>query len=296
MGSPAASNTLYSNKTVMGLPAKKEFMFTSAKGVEKKGIKKRQTELLKKLEFLQRFLRPDEEIYLVTTGCSPISLLEQLTTGLVVFYIRRAFLVFTNKRILHIPTTVGYKFRHSISQINFNDCASLDMSWGTLKVKYKNGKKENFIKIGGGERAKIKQFLQKLNLKSEPSKHKQRFHRCPSCARSLTTGVFSCPACKLEFKSRSRAMLLSLLIPGGGYFYTGHWFLGLMDFVVEAGLTLLAIVTVVQPDPGDPDPASTAMFLLVILAIEKLITIYHAVHYVGEFIPVHTNYKQRVAA
>jgi len=296
MGNPATSNTLYSNKTVMGLPAKKEFMFANAKGVEKKGIKKRQTELLKKLEFVQRFLRPDEEIYLVTTACSPISLLEQLTTGLAVFYIRRAFLVFTNRRILHIPTTIGYGFRHSISQINFNDCASLDMSWGTLKAKYKNGKKENFIKIGRGERAKIKQFIQKLNFKAEPGKHKQRFHRCPSCARSLTAGASSCPACKLEFKTRSRAMLWSLLVPGGGYFYTGHWVLGLMDFVVEAALMALAILTVVQPDPGDPDPVSTAMVFLVILAIEKLITIYHAAHYVSEFIPVHTNYKQRVAA
>ena len=90
-------------------------------------------------------------------------------------------------------------------------------------------------------------------------------------------------------------MLLSLLIPGGGYFYTGHWILGLMDFLVEAALAALAILAIAQPDPGDPDPVTSAIVYLVILAIEKLITIYHAVHYVGEFIPVHTKYKQRVA-
>lgn len=296
MGNAGSGDTIYSNKTVMGLPVNKKFMFTNVKGVEKKGIKQRQTKLLKKLEFLPRFLKEGEEIYLVTTGCSPVSLIEQITTGMIVFYIKRSMLVFTNKRILHIPTTVGYNFRHSIAQINFNDCDSIKMSWGTLKIRYKNKKKENFIKIGGKERGKIKQLVQKINIKGEPSKHQQRFHRCPSCTRALPAVVANCPSCRLEFKSRPRAQLLSLLLPGGGYFYTGHWFLGLMDFLVEALLIFLVITSYIEPDPADPDPAATTIVLLVILAIEKLTTVYHATHYVREFIPVNTSYKKRVAA
>lgn len=291
-----SADTVYSNKTVMGLPVKKGFIFTNAKGVEKKGIKKRQVGLLKKLEFLPRFLKKDEEIYLVTTACSPVSLMEQMTSGAFVFYLKRSLLVFTNKRILHIPTTVGYNFRHSIAQINYNDCRKLNMGWGRLKIQYANKKKETFLYIHRKERAKIKQMIKKMDLQREPSKHLQRYHICPSCARSLKVGQYTCPACRLEFKSSGRAQLLSLLIPGGGYFYTGHWFLGLMDFVVEAVLIFLVILAFTTPDTTASDSNGAAVMVLMALILEKIITIYHANHYIKEFIPVNNQYKKRAVA
>ena len=290
------ADTIYSNKTVMGLPVKNSFMFTNAKGIEKKGIKKRQLDLLKKLEFLPRFLKSDEEIYLVTTACSPISIMEQLTTGAIVFYIKRSLLVFTNKRIIHVPTTVGYNFRHSIAQIQYNDIKDIRLGWGTLKIKYANKKKERFLQIGRKERAKIGQFIRKLKLDREASKHQQRYHICPSCMRSLKKSEFRCAACGLEFKSSGRAQLLSLVIPGGGYFYTGHWFLGIMDFIVEASLIYLVANAFLNPDTANVIGTSEGMLFLAILAIEKIMTIYHANHYVKEFIPVTTKYKQRVMA
>jgi len=291
-----AADTIYSNKTVMGLPVKNSFMFTDAKGIEKKGIKKRQLTLLKKLEFLPRFLKSDEEIYLVTTACSPISIMEQLTTGAIVFYIKRSLLVFTNKRIIHVPTTVGYNFRHSIAQIQYNDIKDIRLVWGALKIQYANKKKERFLQIGRKERAKIRQFIRKLKLDREASKHQQRYHICPSCMRSLKKSEFRCAACGLEFKSSGRAQLLSLVIPGGGYFYTGHWFLGVMDFIVEASLIYLTANAFLNPDVANVIGISDGMLFLAILAIEKIMTIYHANHYVKEYIPVTTKYKQRVMA
>jgi hypothetical protein len=291
-----AADTIYSNKTVMGLPVKSSFMFTNAKGIEKKGIKKRQLDLLKKLEFLPRFLKGDEEVYLVTTACSPISIMEQLTTGAIVFYIKRSILVFTNKRIIHIPTTVGYNFRHSFAQIQYNDIRDIKLSWGALKIRYANNKKERFIQIHRKERAKIKQFIRKLNFNREASKYQQRYHICPSCMRSLKKGEYRCAACGLEFKSSGRAQMLSLVIPGGGYFYTGHWFLGIMDFIVEASLIYLAANAYLNPDVVDVIGTNEGVLYLAILAVEKIMTIYHANHYVKEYIPVTTKYKQRVMA
>jgi len=291
-----AADTIYSNKTVMGLPVKNSFMFTDAKGIEKKGIKKRQLTLLKKLEFLPRFLKSDEEIYLVTTACSPISIMEHLTTGAIVFYIKRSLLVFTNKRIIHVPTTLGYNFRHSIAQIQYNDIKDIRLVWGALKIQYANKKKERFLQIGRKERAKIRQFIRKLKLDREASKHQQRYHICPSCMRSLKKSEFRCAACGLEFKSSGRAQLLSLVIPGGGYFYTGHWFLGVMDFIVEASLIYLTANAFLNPDVANVIGISDGMLFLAILAIEKIMTIYHANHYVKEYIPVTTKYKQRVMA
>jgi len=291
-----AADTIYSNKTVMGLPVKKSFMFTNAKGVENKGLKKRQLHLLKKLEFLPRFLKSDEEIYLVTTACSPISIMEQMTSGAIVFYIKRSLLVFTNKRIIHVPTTLGYNFRHTIAQIQYNDIKDIKLGWGALKIQYANKKKERFVQIGRKERAKIKQFITKLKLNREASKHQQRYHICPSCMRSLKKSEFRCAACGLEFKSSGRAQLLSVVIPGGGYFYTGHWFLGIMDFIVEASLIFLVAGAFLFPLATGMDRPNDGYLYLVILAIEKIVTIYHANHYVKEYIPVTTNYKQRAVA
>lgn len=291
-----AKDTIYSNKTVMGLPVKSSFMFTNAAGVEKKGIKKRQLNLLKKLEFLPRFLKKDEEVYLAATACSPISLMEQLTTGWVVFYIKRSLLVFTNKRIIHIPSTVGYNFRDSIATIQYNDIKNIKFSWGALKIQYKNKKTERFTQIRK-ERAKIKQFIKKLDLNREPSKRQQRYHICPSCTRSLKKGEYRCAACGLEFKSSGRAQLLSLVIPGGGYFYTGHWFLGLMDFIVETSLIFLVLQPYLFPEAVvDPSGTDMSLFYLGILVIEKIMTIYHASHYIKEYIPVTRKYKRRVPA
>jgi hypothetical protein len=296
MGQNKAAGTIYSNKTVMGLPVKNSFMFTNPMGVEKKGIKKRQLNLLKKLEFLPRFLKADEEVYLVTTACSPISIMEQLTTGWIVFYVKRALLVFTNKRIIHIPTTVGYNFRDSIANIQYNDIKDIKFGWGALKIQYKNKKKERFVRIRK-ERAKIKQFIKKLDLKREASKRQQRYHICPSCMRPLKKGEYRCAACGLEFKSSGRARLLSLVIPGGGYFYTGHWFLGIMDFIVEAGLIFLVLQPYLFPEMViDAASMNNSLFFLGILGIEKIMTIYHASHYIKEYIPVTTKYKKRVAA
>ena len=290
------SGNLYSNKTVMGLPVKNSFMFTNIKGVEKKGIKKRQLKLLKKLEFLPRFLKSDEEVYLVTTACSPISVLEQLTTGVLVFFIKRSLLVFTNKRIIHIPTTAGYNYRHSIAQIQYSDIKDIKLSWGALKIRYADKKKERFVQIGGKERGKIKQFIRKLDLNRAASKYQHRYHICPSCMRSLKKGEYRCAGCGLEFKSSGRAQLLSLVIPGGGYFYTGHWFLGIMDFIVEAILILLVANAYLGSEATNGGDANSGIIYLVVLVIEKLMTIYHANHYVKEYIPVTTRYKRRVMA
>jgi hypothetical protein len=284
------------SQTVMGMPVKTRFMFSNSKGVEKKGIKKRQLRLLKKLEFLPRFLLEGEEVLLVTTACSPISVMEQLTTGWILFYLKRALLVFTNKRILHIPTTTGYGYRHSIAQIGYNDIDSVKMGWGALRIRYRNGKSEKFLYIGRGERKKIRALMAKLKPGGQPSSYRQRYHLCPSCTSSLQVHKWTCPSCRLEFRNSSRARLLSILVPGGGYFYTGHWFLGLGDFIVETGLILIIVMPFFTPGISMGEAAVSVSFMFVILVIEKLITIYHAEHYIHEYIPVNKNYPKRASA
>lgn len=280
----------------MGLPVKKEMMFANLKGIEKKGIKKRQLKLLKQVDFLSRFLKPGEEVYLVTTACSPVSVLEQLTIGAISQYIKRALLVFTNRRIFHIPATASYHFRHSIAQIRYNDCRKVTMGWRTLKFEYKNGKRERFPSIHAKERNKISALVQKLDTRAEPGRYRQRYHLCPSCSKSLLAGRFSCPRCRLEFKSRTWASILSLVIPGGGYFFTGHWLLGVMAFTVESILLILAVTGFTGAHVVAGQQNLDPMIIPGMLIVWKSIAVYHAGRFVDEFIPVRTDYKKRALA
>lgn len=65
-----------------------EIMFSNHKGVHKKRIEKRQTKLTEKLDALPHFLEDGEQILLITTACSPVSLWEQLTIGWMFLYLK----------------------------------------------------------------------------------------------------------------------------------------------------------------------------------------------------------------
>ena len=129
-------------QNINGLAVSSEIMFSNHKNVYKKSIEKRQTKLLNELSFIAPFLVEDEQILLVTTGCSPVSLFEQMMTGWIVFYLKRSLFVFTNMRIFHIPTKTNYSYRDSITQILYDDCLKIDRKGSTLVVKFKSGKKQ----------------------------------------------------------------------------------------------------------------------------------------------------------
>ena len=163
------------------LAVDKDTLFSNHKNVYKKRIEKRQTKLLEKISFIQPFLQEDERILLVTTGCSPITVLEQLLMGWIVFHLKRAVFVFTDRRIFHIPTKPNYSYRHSIAHILYSDCQSIALKGKTIVAKYKSGQKEKFYYIASKERRKAKTLLQNISVEGTPSQTQQRMHLCPSC-------------------------------------------------------------------------------------------------------------------
>ncbi len=277
-------------ETLMDLPIDKSFLFSNHKGIYKKGVEKKQTRLFKKIGFIKPFLKNDEKILLVTTGCSSTSIIEQLTTGWVFYYIKRSLFIFTNKRIFHVPTTTGYKYRNSIAQINYSDCETVAMRGSVLFAKYLNGKKEKFLAMRYSERKKLKLFLKEIPFATQKSvgavETSGKSHLCPRCAGKLETDIFTCSQCGLEFKSKKTAMLLSIILPGGGYFYTGHLLLGLGDAMLELMFMLLIVSGLADIISGNIEEGiATAVIIFIILAFEKMITVYHANHYIKEFIP-----------
>jgi hypothetical protein len=283
-------------ENVLGLPVDRKIMFSNDKGTYKQGIEKRQRKLLQKISFLKSFLKEEEKILLVTTGCSPMSMIEQFLTGWIVFYLKRSLLVFTNKRIFHIPTKFNYSYRNSIAHVPYTGCERIAMKGRSLVVQYKSGKKENFYYMAGKEKKKIKALLKTISLEGVENIIGGRIHLCPRCTKDLIAGEYICPNCRLEFKNKAKGKTISIVYPGGGYFYTGHPWLGAADAVTESILLLFVISSFVATLRGGKDALSSFAFLAILLTLEKVMTVYHSNHFIEEYIPKEREIKPIVVS
>ena len=272
-------------QNVSVLPIDHEIMFSNNKNVYKKRIEKRQNKLLKKITFIKNFLDEDEKIYLITTGCSPASFLEQWTVGWIFIYLKRSLFVFSNKHIFHIPTKRDYSYRNSIAQILYADCQSIEIKGRKLVVEYKVVKKEKFLYIARKEKKKIKSLLPSISFEGESSKSQMKTHLCPRCRKELEANHYLCGNCNLEFKNKDEAQKISILYPGGGYFYTRHPWLGIGDAIVEIALLIGVIISLVDLINGVAGSGVSLVIYAILLFIEKVITVYHSNHFIEEYIP-----------
>jgi hypothetical protein len=273
------------DQNLFGLPVDRETIFSNHKNVYKKRVEKRQTKLIKKIPFIRTFLREDEKILLITTGCSPTSFLEQLLTGWIFIYLKRSLFIFTNKRIFHIPTKQNYSYRNSIAQILYPDCDSIQIKGRKLVVGYKNGKREKFLYIASKEKKKIRALLPTISFEGCPSEIQKRVHLCPRCTKELEEEKYICPNCYLEFKERDKARKISLIYPGGGYFYTRHPFLGISDAIVETVLLVFVIISLIDTTKSVEGSWINFFTFAILLVIEKAISVYHSNHFIKEYIP-----------
>jgi hypothetical protein len=271
---------------IFGLPIDRETLFSNYKKVYKKRIENRQRKLIVKLPFLKPFLKQGEKILQVSTGYSPITSLAQFATGFLFVYLKRSLFVFTNYRIFHVPTTPSYKFKNAIAQIHYDGCRSITLKRGTLVVQYeKFGKLEKFRALALSERRKIRALLKSRPLLGTKTKLGERFHLCPQCTRPLTAAKYVCESCRLKFKNKIVAHILAILFPGGGYFYTRYYLIGLLNAIVE--IFLLAYIAMILQDVANKVEGSMT-YLTVLGAVflfVKIISVIHSTHFIEEFIP-----------
>jgi len=282
---------------VVEIPVAEDVIFSDHRGRRRSGIERKQRTLLRKATpLLKVVLAPDEKVLLVAEAVSPISVLDYLTTGWLVALLRQCLLVVTERRILQIPAKYGFVPASSISQIRFEDLESAAVTGGLgqkLKLKYGGGKKEQFTHLRGAAAKKLKQLLVgKLGM-SQASLALGRVYLCPRCARPLEPDADRCGGCDLAFKTKAKALKYSLLVPGGGYFYTGHPLLGIGDAIVETLLIVLVIASLIGAVGGDPDPNLwvSVAFFSALLAWEKLVSVYHANHYAEECLPADAGFR-----
>ncbi len=270
------------------LPVNREAIFSNHRHVYRKTIEHRQRNLLKTLYFLKPFLEEGEEILLITTGCSPVTFNERFWTGLNVFQLKCSLLIFTDRRVFHVPTTKHHSYKNSIAHFHYADCISMGVKGLTLVVRYRNGVKEKFHHIAVREEKRLKILLKSISLEAAEGPARGRIHLCPRCTAGLDESKFFCKNCGLEFKDRARARKISILYPGGGYFYTRHPFLGLADAAIEVILLGLCILALIGNIKGIRYSEPAFVIFLFSLLFEKALTVYHSNNLINEYIPKDT--------
>lgn len=271
---------------IFGIPVNRKILFSNHKNVYKKKVEKRQRKLIVKIPFIKAFIKENERVLLVTTGYSPISTIEKYLIGWLFIYLKRSLFIFTNKRLFHIPTTPIYSYRNSIAQILYSHCKSIYIKRKSLVVEYvKYGKEEKFFGIAGKEKNKIKQLLKTIHLEGKEGEASKRTHLCPRCTNELSKDNYVCESCKLKFKTNAVAIIISIIFPGGGYFFTRQYFLGIITALTEIVLLIYLATSLVNMLNG----AENGIFSLVIYAFailfEKAISILHSLDFIKEFIP-----------
>lgn len=268
-----------------GLPVDISVAFSRAKGDHHPRTEKRQRKLIARVGgFVSPYLEEGETVMLVTLGCRPISSLEQLTSGAMVYHLKRAALLFTDRRVLVVPVRTNLTPQPTLSQVRYAGCERMRLRGGSLLVEYKVGGKERFHGLRAAERAKLKKaILPTLRLGDAGEGGQGRTHLCPRCTAELAAGRFHCQVCDLEFKTPREALRLALVYPGGGYFYCRQVLIGILDALIES--TLIFGLVMCLNERNDPEARAVLGSICLALAIEKAVSAYHAYQLAREYLP-----------
>jgi hypothetical protein len=271
---------------IFGLPVDRKMLFSNHKNVYKKKIEKRQRNLIIKISFLKSFIRDNEKVLCVTMGHTPVTILEKLGVGWLFIYLKRCLLVFTDQRVLSIPTTPTYKYRHAVAEILYGSCKSIRMKGRNLIVEYKKpGAAEKFFSLAGKEKKKITNLLKNIALKSDGNSVDKRTNLCPRCGTALAEKTSTCEGCELKFKTKLIASILTVVLPGGGYFYVRQHFLGAMAALLEIALFSAAAIAINDFSNGIQTGHPWLLATPLLLILEKIVAVIHANTLIEDFIP-----------
>ena len=295
----AAKAGVFEHK-VFGMPVDKEIMFSNFRGIQKPRIAKRQRKLVTSISFIKSFLEPGETILLVTTGHSPRTAYEKYGIGWLFKYLKRSLLVFTDRRIFHVPTTPMYRYRDTLAHILYASCDSIQVKGRNMLVAYKGGKEtEKFISISLRERKKIRELMKLIAFADAESKIPRRAHLCPQCAGRMYTLTSECRRCGLEFKKSNVAKWMAILLPGGGHFYLRQPFLGAAFAILEVCAIALIAVYAHNLINGVPDMMFNLLWLglgILMLGILKPVEVIHSQILASEYVPAASGVTFRAAA
>jgi len=271
---------------IFGLPVDRKVLFSNHKNAYKKKIEKRQRKLIIKISFLKPFIRNNEKVLCVTTGHTPVTILEKLGIGWLFIYLKRCLLIFTDQRVLSIPTTPVYKYRNTITEILYGSCRSIRMKGRSLIIEYKKtGAVEKFFSLAGKEKKKITNLLKNITLMSDENWAEKRTNLCPRCCTPLAEKTRTCEGCELKFKTKPIASVLAAFLPGGGYFYVRQYFLGAISALLEIALFSVVVIEINNFSNGIQTGYLWLIAAPLLLILEKIVAVIHAQIFIEDFIP-----------
>jgi len=277
------------------LTLRPEAAFTDPSGERKEKLEREQRKRFEVCKgLLQAVAEPDEEILYIAAAVAPFSTMEFLTTGWILMSLKRCFLVVTDRRLLHVPLTVRGNAKRSIAEVRYAALKSIKVHGvfaGVVDLVDAAGKKERFSQVRSPEKKKLQALLaNRANPAPAPARAAARGFLCPRCARRWA-GEDSCAGCGLAFKNRRLGFWLALLAPGGGYFYTGHPWLGIGDALTEIFLLVLLLFGIGAVVMGEQDAAPLLGIAAIGLVFEKLVSVYHLRHYLAEALPADSTFQ-----
>jgi hypothetical protein len=289
--------------TWQGLRLREDTAYTDHKGRDDNSVRRSVEKALSPLAgILQNLLEADEAILYAARANAPMGTFEQLTFGWYAQYVGQTTLVLTDRRLLHLAVTRNGQWKRGVRSLRWGDLQDAKIKgWlaRTMELRYASGLQEKYWAIRARDAKKLRVLVPVLRdaYRGQVTARQGMTSLCPECKTALTAGVYQCANCGLVFKDEKTVVRRSLLIPGGGYFYTGQHFLGVMDVIAEGYLLLLIAAFVLLAFLGD-EPAAPgeealttldalvfAGFIGFLLALEKLITIHHCRRLVRNFIP-----------
>jgi PH (Pleckstrin Homology) domain-containing protein len=296
---PAADLRVHDNQPVRttmmdGISTRTDVLFTNEKGEEKQSVQKRTQKILRKLSpALQRIILPDEAMLYAMRARSPLSVVEQLTAAWWTALLAACAIVVTNKRILFFPIKRDGSWRESVRSVHWGDLQEIKAKGLFVKnvsFKFRNGTITTYTNFRRGDAKKLSAIASALipPASGEQTSAHSLIQLCPDCCGVLTQGQYSCPGCGLIFKNERTMVLRSIILPGGGYFYTGHPLIAILPAIVEAFFlveVLLILFAGLASPKAVPNLFSVLLVLGVFWALETGVTILHCRRYIREFIP-----------
>jgi len=279
-----------SRAEILNLPIDRQACFADHQGRQSDKIQAAQTKTLGPLmPYLKAVLKPEETILCSAKASTEINPIEHLLTGWAIYYLKACVMVATSQRLLCFRTYARGRPNGSVSQIAYGDLKEAKVGgWltGTLALKYKKGgpETETFANIQGGDAKKLKAILPDLLKAGQPSPEGRRWHLCPRCAAALLRDRFSCPSCQLAFKTLEKATRRALLLPGGGYFYTGHKWFGVREVLAEGLFVIFILMMLMEMAMGKPGLPADLVFLA-LLGLLKLQAVVQARRLAREYLP-----------
>lgn len=295
---PAADLRIYDNPpqttNLEGICVRHDVFDTNYKGEEKASIRKRSEKILQKLQpALQRMLLPEEAVLSVMQARSPLSLIEQITAAWWTAALAACVVVVTNRRILFLPVKRDGSWKESVRAVQWGDIEEIKpkgLLTRNVSFRFKDGAKVTYTNFRRVDARKIEAIAGVLipAASGELSSAQGMVQLCPDCRNVLTPGQYSCSACGLIFKNEKSMVTRSILLPAGGYFYTGHPLIALLPAIFE-GLLVLDILVLLFAGLASPKAMPQVRAALFVLgffwALETAITILHCRRYIRDFIP-----------